>query len=286
MTGTAIDRADRMNGLGAEMEKVKDAIADTGHPVLRRAFELKALKGMDTDGRLLLEGLRLTYGAMRAEVPFEQILYAPEFFLDDRCFELVDTLRSKGVDTVRLARRLFSKFSYKAEGVLGIVRYVAPRLEEIRLEKNSLVMVLDELSDPGNMGGIIRTANALRVSLVIVTGPEKKLYHPKCLRATMGGIFHTPTVISNRDAAIDFARDRGLPIYTLTPDGEVSIYDLPLHDEFLLVVGNEKYGVHRRWKAAQTSAGFVPMEGFVDSLNATTSASVVLYEAYRQRMKN
>jgi len=266
------------------MEKVKDAIADPGNPKLRGAFELKAIKGMDSEDRLLLEGLRLNYGALRARVPFEQILYAPEFFLDDRCFELVDSLRSGGVETVRLARRLFSKFSYKAEGVLGIVRYEAPRLDQISLEENPQITVLDELSDPGNIGGIIRTANALRVSLVIVTSSEKKLYHPKCLRATMGAVFHTPTVLSDREAAIDFARDRGLPVYTLTPGGEVSIYDLPLHQGFLLVVGNEKYGVDRRWRAARTSPTFVPMEGFVDSLNATTSASVVLYEAFRQRI--
>ena len=76
------------------------------------------------------------------------------------------------------------------------------------------------------------------MNLVVVAGPDKKLYHPKALRASMGGIFHTPSPCTDREAAIDFAGSRGLPIYPLTPDGEVSVFDLPLDEGFLLVVGN------------------------------------------------
>jgi RNA methyltransferase, TrmH family len=146
--------------------------------LLRDVLELRARKGIDERGRLLLEGLRLVRAAHAAGVPFEHVLYTPEYFSDDACRELLVRVRAAGIATHQLAPREFSRLSYKAEGLVGVVRHAAPPLEvALRAPR---VVVLDALSDPGNIGSILRTANAWDAAVIAIDGP-RKLYHPKAL---------------------------------------------------------------------------------------------------------
>ena len=258
------------------------ALSDLRNPKLKLAFGLKSLKGIDPKGHLLIEGLRLNTGAWTAKLPFIQMLYAPEFFSDHRCGELVDDVRSSGAETIRISRRVFGKYSYKAEGILGVVRHSPPSLEEIRLGISPRVVVLDGLADPGNIGGIIRSANAFGVDLVIVAESQRKLFHPKSLRASMGSLFHTPTCETDRDSALELVSSLTVPKIVMSPEGSESIRDLSFEDGYVLIVGNEKYGVHQKWRHAASRLASISMCGMVDSLNVTTSASIVMWEARRE----
>lgn len=252
-------------------------------PWLAQAFALSKLKGLDPEGRLLLEGLRLVSGAARAGVPFEQVLFAPEFYVDDRCASLVDELQRKGVAAHRIETRTFSQLSYKAEGIVAVVRFKAPALNRAELPREIPLVVLDAVSDPGNIGGVIRTADAWGGAVAVVdTGP--KLYHPKALRASMGALFHVPTFTVQREPAIAWVERQGRPVIALTPDGEAAVDEAPLADGPVMIVGNEKRGVHPDWMKIATVRLAIPMVGAtVDSLNATTSAAVMLWEAFRRR---
>jgi TrmH family RNA methyltransferase len=120
-----------------------------------------------------------------------------------------------------------------------------------------------------------------------VVGGEAKLFHPKCLRASMGAVFHTPTCASDRAVAIAHVTgrqpgmaDKGRPVIALAPDGDARLDQLP--EDAVVVFGNERYGVHPAWHDATTARVAIPMTGMVDSLNVATTAAIVLWESYGQ----
>jgi TrmH family RNA methyltransferase len=247
-------------------------------PWLRAVFELRARKGIDDRGRLLVEGSRANAAAHRAGVSFEQVLYAPEFF-DDGGAELLARLEVAGVAVRRLPTRDFSRISYKADGIVGVVRVAPPPLDDVLGAK--VLLVLDALSDPGNIGAILRTANAWDAGVLVVDA-EGKLYHPKAVRAAMGSLFHTPACHARRSVAAARVEALGRPIVVLTPDGDTCVDALPA-GEAVLVLGNEKRGVHARWRELATARIAIPMRGIVDSLNVATAAAIMLWELYRRR---
>ena len=240
---------------------------------LREVFELRARKGIDPHGRLLLEGLRVVPAAHAAALPIEGVLYAPEFFAGEPCKQLVEALQRAGVPSHCLPGREFSRLSYKAEGVIAVGRFVAPALDTVLA--CARVVVLDGLADPGNIGAVVRSANAWGRddTGVVVTGAPAKLFHPKCVRASMGALFHTPTCTADRAALVE--RARGRPVIVLAPDG-APLAALP--ERALVVLGNERHGVHPMWHAVTTTRVAIPMVGIVDSLNVATAAAIVLWE--------
>jgi TrmH family RNA methyltransferase len=251
---------------------------ETQSPELRAVFDLRSEKGLDEHGRLLLEGSRTNGAAHQAGVAFEQVLYAPEFF-EAGSADLIARLEAAGVPAHRLAPPDFSRLSYKADGIVGVVRVVPPSLDEVLAVPR--VVVLDDLSDPGNIGAVLRTANAWDASVLVVEA-EGKLYHPKSVRAAMGTLFHTRTCQARRADAAARIATLGRPIVVLTPEGDHPVDAVPDGD-FVLVLGNEKRGVHARWRELATARVAIPMGGIIDSLNVATSAAVMLWEAYRRR---
>lgn len=257
----------------------------TDHPGwLADALALRALRGMDAMGRVLLEGLRLNRGALSANQSFETLIYAPEFFFDRRSGELVTELEGRGVPAHRVPPKTFSRLSYKADGLVGVVRFEIPPLGDAgTFDRDAPLIVLDALSDPGNIGAAIRVANAWGASGVFVVDAAPKLYHPKCLRASMGAIFHTPARPLSRPQALDWVRRLGWPVLLLRPDGGSTLDETTLGSRVVFVVGNERRGVHETWNELARSAVAIPMVGMVDSLNAATALAVTLWESHRRR---
>ena len=241
---------------------------------LRDVFELRARKGIDRDGRLLLEGLRLVGAARTAGIPIERVVYAPEFFSGEPCLQLLQALQRDGVPSCCVAKPQFSQLSYKAEGLVAVARFTQPSLADVLASPR--VVVLDGLADPGNIGAVLRTANAFGPAGVVCVGTPDKLFHPKSLRASMGALFHTPVCTAERSAVVAQAAARG-PVVVLAPDG-ASLSTLPR--DATIVLGNERYGVHPSWHDVTTMRVALPMRGIVDSLNVATTAAIVLWEAF------
>jgi TrmH family RNA methyltransferase len=241
---------------------------------LRELYELRARKSLDPSGRVLVEGLRLVGAARAAGLPFEGIVYAPEFFAGAPCKQLLEALQRDGVRSACIPTRDFSALSYKAEGLVGVVRFTPPAIAEVMA--SARVLVLDGLSDPGNIGAVLRTANAWGPAGVVVVGGRDKLFHPKCLRASMGAVFHTPTCAVERQVAIAHLDRR--PVIALAPDGDAHLEELPA--EAIVIFGNERHGVHPAWHDVTTARVAIPMRGVVDSLNVATTAAIVLWEAF------
>jgi TrmH family RNA methyltransferase len=244
---------------------------------LREVFELRARKGIDPSGRLLLEGLRVVGAACAAGVPIECVIYAPEFFSGEPCRALLQALQRAGVPAHCVAKPTFSQLSYKAEGIVAVARFTAPPLADVLA--CARVVVLDGLADPGNIGAVLRTANAFPPAGVVCVGTPAKLFHPKALRASMGALFHTPACAAERATLVARVAALGRPVVVLSPDGD-ALHALPR--DATVVLGNERHGVHPSWHDVTTARVALPMRGIVDSLNVATTAAIVLWEAFRR----
>ena len=250
---------------------------DAMQPVwLREVFELRARKGIDSQNRLLLEGVRLVAAGRSAGLAFERVMYAPEFFAGEPCRRLLEALQRDGVASHCLPKATFSQLSYKAEGLIGVARHVAPPLAEVLA--CSRVVVLDGLADPGNIGAVLRSANAWGPAGVVVVGTPAKLFHPKALRASMGALFHTPACAADRAAVVAQLAGRRA-VLVLAPDG-APMRTVALPAELAIVLGNERHGVHPMWHDAMTARVALPMAGIVDSLNVATTAAIMLWETF------
>src|SRR5262245_940040 len=270
----------RARHLGAERDwfaRRSEMRRDAMQPAwLREVFELRARNGIDPQGRLLLEGLRLVGAARSAGLAFERVMYAPEFFSGEPCRLLLESLQRDGVPSHCLPKATFSQLSYKAEGLVAVARHVAPPLADVLACPR--VVVLDGLADPGNIGAVLRCANAWGPAGVVVVGTPVKLFHPKALRASMGALFHTPACTAERAALVaQLAGQR--PVLILAPDGE-AMRTLSLPREFAIVLGNERHGAHPMWHDVMTARVALPMTGIVDSLNVATTAAIVLWETF------
>jgi TrmH family RNA methyltransferase len=249
---------------------------------LRDVFALRANKGIDARGRLFLEGSRLVRAALAAGAAFELAIQTPEHFGEGGAAAVVAQLAGRGVTIHRLAAVAFSKLSYKADGLIAVVRYTSPTLDAVLASPR--VIVLDALSDPGNIGAVVRAAGAWDASVAVIDD-GKKLFHPKSLRASLGAVFGTPSCMADRAHLIAQLANKKRPILALVPDGEHRVDTMPLDGDPILVVGNEKRGVHPRWLEVATARVVIPMrtaDAALDSLNVATAATVVLWEAYRR----
>jgi TrmH family RNA methyltransferase len=125
---------------------------------------------------------------------------------------------------------------------------------------------------------VLRTANAWGPSSVVIVGGAEKLFHPKCLRASMGALFHTPTAVCDRASLVARVAALQRPVVVLAPDGDARVDAI---GDGIVVFGNERYGVHPAWHDVTTARVAIPMTGVVDSLNVATTAAIVLWETFR-----
>ena len=201
---------------------------------------------------------------------------------------VVDTLDYTGtVPAIRVTSQVYEKMAYRGstEGIIAVAKTKGHRLEDLRLPKNPLIVVLESVEKPGNLGAILRTAEAAHVDAVIVCDPLTDLYNPNVIRASIGGIFSVPTVACSSEACIAFLKARGIRILTAQLQDSYDYYDYDMVLATAIVMGTESTGLTNIWREAADAHIRIPMLGRLDSLNVSVSAAILMYEAVRQRNK-
>ncbi len=170
------------------------------------------------------------------------------------------------------------------QGILAVVRQKTYTLEELEGDAKGLYLLAEEIQDPGNLGTILRTADACGADGVILTKGTVDVFNPKVLRSTMGSIFHIPVVMEvTAQQAIRWLHSKGIRIYAAHLRGEQTPYTLPLQEGCCFVIGNEAQGLREETAKACDQLVKIPMPGQAESLNAAVAAAILLYEAVRQR---
>ena len=186
---------------------------------------------------------------------------------------------------ILLSPALYAKVAYRegTEGVLAEVETRSLRLEDLELGEHPLVMVLESVEKPGNLGAVLRSADAARADAVIVCDPLTDLWNPNLIRASIGAVFTVPTVCASSAETIDWLKSRGIRILTAQLQDSSWYYDVDMTGGTALVMGTESTGLTDVWRRAADAHIRIPMLGRLDSLNVSVSAAILLFEAVRQR---
>ncbi|MGW4090497.1 TrmH family RNA methyltransferase [Nocardia sp. NPDC004750] len=246
------------------------------------------------DGRFLVQGVRPITQAMANDWPLETLLYrlgGPE--LSSWAREVLDT---SGVPQVGLVPELMAELGEKAAGIPELVAVAESRQPELEAfepgepgEDAPVVVVFDRPNSPGNLGTLIRSADAFGASGVIVTGHGADQFDPQAVRASTGSLFAVPVIRAAGPAQVLEFRNRqirrGIPTRIVGTDehGSHAVYDYDFTDATILVIGNETSGMSAAWEAACDDMVHIPMGGTASSLGAPSAAAVALYEISRQR---
>ena len=186
---------------------------------------------------------------------------------------------------IELPEQLYRKVAYResTEGILAEVEYKTLGLKDLQLPENPLIMVLESVEKPGNLGAVLRSADAAKADAVLICDPLTDLYNPNLIRASIGAIFTVPTVAVSSEEAIASLQARDIQILTAQLQDSSLYYDVDMKRGTALVMGTESTGLTPLWRKAATSHIRIPMLGRLDSLNVSVSAAILLFEAVRQR---
>ena len=235
-------------------------------------------KARREQGLFVVEGRRELEHCLEAGYKVRTLFVCPELAGDTVIPGLIRNL-------IEIPENLYRKVAYResTEGVIAEVECRDLRLEDLALTENPLVMVLESVEKPGNLGAVLRSADAARADAVIVCDPLTDLYNPNLIRASLGGIFTVPTVAASSEETIAWLKARGIRILTAQLQDSSWYYDIDMTVGTALVMGTESTGLTDIWRRAADAHIRIPMLGRLDSLNVSVSAAILLFEAVRQR---
>ncbi|MBO4660755.1 MAG: RNA methyltransferase [Prevotella sp.] len=210
------------------------------------------------------------------------------------CTDIVDyqhlsaLLADRDVSTYDVSMKVYEKIAYRSttEGVVAIIRSKTLRLEDLQLPEQPLIVVLERVEKPGNLGAILRSADAANADAVIVCDPLTDLYNPNLIRSSIGAIFTVPTVACSSDECIKFLKEKGIHILTAQLQDSHLYYNTDMTSGTAIVMGTESTGLTDQWRQAANAHIRIPMLGQLDSLNVSVSTAILLFEAVRQRKLN
>lgn len=259
-------------------------IDSVDNPKIKALSKLKELKGRREAGQFLIEGSRETLRALQAGEDVTTLLYVPDL-LDEEGQEVVSQVEEKKVEGLELSQRAFLKLTVRQnpDGIIGVANIQTKTLADIPTKENALILVIDGLEKPGNVGALLRTADAVDVDAVIVTGFGTDLYNPNVIRASMGSLFSRPVLSLEASEVIGFLQRNNFKIVAATPHTKKVYWAEDFTKSTAIVLGEEHEGLSKAWLEAATTHVTIPMSGLADSLNVATAGALLLYEALRQR---
>lgn len=270
-----------------------DALKSFHNPLIKYILKLKKRRFREQEGKFAIEGVRMVEEAINSTWTLENIIYTGGLLRSARGEELITTALKKSVKTILVDEKLLGSMASTEtpQGVMALCKARKWFLEDlcgsqqaIRLKSGALLVVVDGVSDPGNLGTIIRSSDAFGASGVILIKGTVDLYNSKALRATMGSIFHLPVVEDIKpDDLMALISYGGFSLLVGAPEGGFSIHrKKDYKDITVLVVGSEASGPSREILSLPHEKITVPMCGGADSLNAGVAASIMIYEIMKQ----
>ena len=257
-------------------------IASSSNPLVKRARKLRQRKHRQAEGTFIVEGIAPTAQALH-HADVEVVMYSPELLTSERALELVQSA-SGDIRVVAVPPDVFGSFSDRDHpvGIAAIGRAKTLRLRDLEVGADSIFVALHEVGNPGNLGTIVRTADAAGAAGVIAIGESTDYWHPSSIKASMGTVFTTPLVaIPGAREAVTWARDNAMTIVTTTAHTEIEHWSTTYSRPALLLFGSEGHGLSDDLLDEGDLAVRIPMRGSATSLNLAVAVGIVLYEAGR-----
>ncbi|HEX7002596.1 MAG TPA: RNA methyltransferase [Trueperaceae bacterium] len=251
---------------------------------VKELLRLRERRARDRSERFLIEGAREVERALTAGVPLLEVLVAPEVARPET-LALASSAEASGIPVTELSALAFERLSAREhpDGVMALAPTWRTEPADLRLPAKPLLLVLDGLEKPGNLGALLRTADAVDADAVCVTGPGTDPFNPNVIRASMGSLFSRPLVTASTEGLRSFLASKSVRIVATSPAAEKPYWDADLTGGVAIVLGSEHEGLGSEWLQGSDERVRIPMAGMADSLNVATAGALLLYEALRQR---
>ena len=260
-----------------------ESITSAQNPKIKTLLELQEKsKARRKEGLFVVEGRRELLHCVEAGYEPYAVFYCPEI-ISNADFDAV--VEKCDCNYYEIPQHLYDKVAYRGgtEGVIAELRCKEMSLEALQMKENPLVVVLESVEKPGNLGAVLRSADASGVDAVIVCDPLTDMYNPNLIRSSIGAIFTVPVATASSEDTIKWLKANNIKIYTAQLQDSEWYYDTDMKGGTAIVMGTEATGLTDVWRKAADAHIKIPMLGRLDSLNVSVSAAILLYEAVRQR---
>lgn len=262
-----------------------ELISSTANPRIKHLLSLQQKSQVRRkEGLFVVEGRRELEHCMEAGLRIDTLLICPQIAAQGETSAQWERM-CPGADVIQIAPQLYERIAYRGstEGVMAVVQSRELTLQDLSLPENPLIVVLERVEKPGNLGAVLRSADAAAADCVIVCDTPTDLYNPNLIRSSIGAIFSVPCVSCTSQECIAFLRERGIQILTAQLQDSHLYYDTPMTQGTAIVMGTEATGLTPIWREAADAHIRIPMLGRLDSLNVSVSTAILLFEAVRQR---
>jgi TrmH family RNA methyltransferase len=260
-------------------------ITSVHNPRVKSAVRLRSSRQRRASGLMLIDGIREIARAVQAGVRIADLFVCHDLCRTEEARGAVASASSAAEAVFEVSADVFARLAYgeRAEGLLAVAHAPQGTLEDLQLPPRPLVAVLDGVEKPGNVGAVLRSADAAGVSAVVVADGATDLYNPNAIRASLGTIFTLPVAEATSADTLAWLQRHGLAVFAARVDGSVPYDQADYVGPTALVLGSEAAGLGDTWRSAGVTAVALPMFGQADSLNLSATAAVLFYEAQRQR---
>ncbi len=262
-------------------------IASASNPRIKHVVKLRTCSHREETGEMIVEGFRECRRALDAGYRPHAIYCCPDLYLkNENEPALVADCAAAGAEVCVCSKIAFLKMAYKdrPDGLLMTGPHVARRLADFEPGPDALVIVTEAIEKPGNLGTILRSADAAGAAGVIVCDRNTDVHNPNVVRAPTGTMFTVPTVTATSEEALAWLRARSFRILAATPHAEKLHFEVDLTGNVAIAVGAEQYGLTAKWMDSADLRVRIPMLGTADSLNVSAAATILVHEAVRQRI--
>ena len=258
-----------------------EQITSVQNPKVKRLMSLQQKSAeRRLSGLFVVEGQQELRHCVEAGYAVDSIFFCPEL-----TGPLPAALTPPGARLFEVSPAVYERLAYRGstEGIVAEVRQRTLRLDDLRLGERPLLVVLERVEKPGNLGAVLRSADAAGADAVVVCDPLTDLYNPNLIRSSVGAVFSVPCVACPSETCIRFLKEHGIQVLTAQLQDSHLYYDTDMRRPTAIVMGTEHDGLTDQWRRAADAHIRIPMLGRIDSLNVSVSAAILMFEAVRQR---
>lgn len=251
------------------------------NPLIKSLVLLKEKgKARSKYGSFIIEGRKEIALAIKGNYKVETVLFYSKI-----CSYTEAKKISEDSEFIEITKEIYEKLSYRdtTEGIIGISKIKDLKLSKLKLSKNPLILIADSIEKPGNIGALLRTADAANLDAVIISNPICNLYNSNTIRSSIGCLFTNQLAIGESSDIIRFLKDHSINIFCATLQSANQYYNQNYTHPTAFIIGNESVGVSKEWRDAADENIIIPMQGEIDSMNVSVSAAILMFEAKRQR---
>ena len=252
---------------------------------VKEAAKLHDARQRAKQGRFVIDGVREIGRALDAKIQLDEVFVCPVLCPSPAARSLAERLENSAALIAEVTPEVFAKLAFgsRTEGIVAVARIPQRNLDALVLPENPLIAVIEGVEKPGNVGALLRSADGAGVDAVILADPETDLFNPNTIRASVGTVFSLRIAIATATDTLARLRQWGLALIAPRPDAEKDYTQIDYRQPTAILLGSESQGLTATWNQPDVIGVQLPMRGIADSLNVSTTAAVLFYEALRQR---